>query len=89
MPYMKNGKRDYKTEYNKYHSRKKQIKNRSLRNQARKTYEDSHGDLPSTVDVDHRKPLSKGGGNAGGNLRAMSRHANRSFKRTKKGAIRG
>ena len=51
-------------------------------------YEDQHGDLPSTVDVDHRKPLSKGGSNAGSNLRAQSRAANRSFKRTRKGRMK-
>jgi 5-methylcytosine-specific restriction endonuclease McrA len=87
MPYMKNGKRDYKTEYNKYHSRKKQRVNRSLRNQARASYEARNGDLPASVDVDHRKPLSKGGSNSGRNLRVLSRSANRSFKRTRSGAI--
>lgn len=35
-------------------------------------------------DVDHRRPLDKGGSNARINLRVMSRHANRSFKRTRK-----
>lgn len=88
MPYMKNGKRDYKTEYNKYHKRAKQKKNRALRNAGRREYEERHGDLPSTTDVDHRKPLIKGGSNSVGNLRAQSRYANRSFKRDKRGGMK-
>lgn len=85
MPYMKNGKRDYKTEYNKYHSRPKQRKNRALRNAGRAMYEKAHGNLPTTTDVDHSRPLIKGGSNALANLRARSRHANRSFRRTRTG----
>ncbi len=84
---MKNGKRDYKTEYNKYHSRKKQIKNRAMRNSARRLYEKNKGNLPSTVDVDHTRPISKGGTNRGSNLRAVARSANRSFKRTRSGRV--
>jgi len=34
-------------------------------------------------DVDHKKPLVRGGGNAPSNLRSRSKHANRSFPRTK------
>lgn len=34
-------------------------------------------------DVDHKKPLVKGGGNDSSNLRAQSVHANRSFPRNK------
>lgn len=48
-------------------------------------YEAKNGPLPSTVDVDHARPIAKGGGNAAGNLRARSRSANRSFKRTSRG----
>ena len=88
MPYMRNGKRDYKTEYNKYHKRPKQRHNRSLRNQARREYEATNGNLPSSVDVDHRKPLIKGGSNSVTNLRARSRAANRSFRRTKAGHMK-
>lgn len=39
-------------------------------------------------DVDHAKPLSKGGGNGDGNLRVKSASANRSFARTSSGAIK-
>lgn len=39
-------------------------------------------------DVDHKAPLSKGGGNTPDNLRVKSASANRSFARTSKGAIK-
>ena len=87
MPYMKNGKRDYKTEYNKYHSRKKQKKNRALRNKAHATMERRLG-RDIKADVDHKRPLSKGGSNRASNLRIRSKSANRSFRRTRKGRIK-
>jgi hypothetical protein len=40
------------------------------------------------MDVDHRDPLSKGGSTADSNLRVESAHKNRSYARTKKGAIK-
>lgn len=84
---MKNGKRDYRTEYNRYHSRKREKIKRASRNAARREYEEKHGNLPASKDVDHIIPLSKGGTNSSRNIRAISRYINRSFKRTKKGAI--
>lgn len=39
-------------------------------------------------DVDHSKPLSKGGGNGRKNLRAKSPSANRSFPRNKDGSMK-
>ena len=72
------------SEYANYHSRPEQIKKRSLRNQARRTYEKAHGDLPSDMDVDHKKALSKGGDALSlRNLRATTDNANRSFARQK------
>ena len=79
----KNQTRDYKSEYKNYHGQSKQIKNRSLRNQARRMYETSHGDQPSSMDVDHRTPLIRGGRNDASNLRVVSRGSNRSFRRTR------
>jgi 5-methylcytosine-specific restriction endonuclease McrA len=35
-------------------------------------------------DVDHKKPLAKGGGNSRSNWRVTSKSENRSFKRTRK-----
>ena len=39
-------------------------------------------------DVDHKKALSKGGTNATSNLRVTTDNANRSFPRTKRGAMK-
>jgi 5-methylcytosine-specific restriction endonuclease McrA len=39
-------------------------------------------------DVDHKKPLSKGGGNGKSNLRVTSKNSNRSFARKKNGAMK-
>jgi hypothetical protein len=39
-------------------------------------------------DVDHKRPLSKGGGNGRGNLRAVDANKNRSYKRTKNAKIK-
>jgi len=52
-------KRDYKKEYRDYHSKPEQIKNRSARNKARRVMGLRPGD---PREVDHIKPLSKGGG---------------------------
>lgn len=71
-------KRDYKKEYANYHSKPEQVKNRAKRNKARSTMGLKVGDKR---EVDHKKPLSKGGSNKKANLRAVSRKTNR-----KKGA---
>lgn len=68
------GKRDYKKEYQNYHSKPEQRKNRSLRNQARRKMGLKVGD---PREVDHKKPLSKGGSNSKSNLRVVSRKTNR------------
>jgi hypothetical protein len=39
-------------------------------------------------DIDHKKPLSKGGANTESNFRIESEHANRSFPRTHTGALK-
>ena len=80
--------RDYKKEA-EYESAPEQIANRVARNRARRQYEKKHGDLPSNVEIDHVKPLSKGGSStSAGNLRAVPASANRSFSRTKTGALK-
>lgn len=76
--------RDYKREYALYQGTPEQIKNRSNRNKARRAYEKAHGNLPSDMDVDHKKALSKGGDPTKlSNLRATTDNANRSFARQK------
>ena len=82
-------KRNYRAEYDKYQGTPDQKKNRAKRNAARsqltKEGRVSKGD---GMDVDHKKPLSKGGSTAASNLRAVSKTVNRSFPRTKTGAIK-
>lgn len=67
-------KRNYKKEYEEYHSKPEQIKNRAARNAARRKMGLKVGD---PREVDHRKPLSKGGSNSKKNLRIVSRLINR------------
>jgi len=85
---MTNGKRDYKKQQ-AYDGKPSVVKDRAKRNAARRQLEKegvvSKGD---GKDVDHKKPLSKGGGTSRGNLRAVSKSSNRSFSRTKNGSMK-
>ena len=71
-------KRDYKKEYRDFHGKPKQIKLRNMRGRARKLMGLKVGD---PREVDHIRPLSRGGSNHKSNLKVVSRTANR-----KKGA---
>jgi len=70
--------RNYKQEYADYHGTGTQKKNRAARNGARATMASagkvSKGD---GKEVDHKKPLSKGGSKAKSNLRVVSKATNR------------
>lgn len=68
--------RNYKKEYARDHSSTKDKKNRAARNKAHK-----EEDPPPGYEVDHKKPLSKGGSNGDSNRRVVKRSTNR-----KKGA---
>ena len=73
----------------KYEDSPEQVANRVARNRARRQYEKKHGDLPSNIEIDHIKPLSRGGSStSASNLRAVPASANRSFSRTKTGALK-
>ena len=89
MPWMIHGKRDYKREYQLYQGTAKQRKQRSertvLRNKANKTGLMSAHD---GKDLDHIKPLSRGGSNTLANARAVSPGLNRSFRRNKDGSLK-
>lgn len=78
--------RDYKAEYRNYQGTEEQKKNRAKRNAARRELEDQgrvkKGD---GKDVDHKRPISKGGSNASSNLRVQSASNNRSYRRDSKG----
>lgn len=67
-------KRDYKKEYREYGGNPEHIKERSERNKARRMMGLKVGD---PREVDHIKPLSKGGSNSKRNLRIVSRKTNR------------
>jgi hypothetical protein len=83
--------RDYRAEYIQSDGTPARKKARAARNKARREMEAANGaaNIPANVDVDHIKPISKGGTTTKGNLRLRSAHANRSYKRTAKGAIAG
>lgn len=73
--------RDYKAEAARETPARQQA--RRDRMAARYAYEKEHGKLPTDVHVDHKKPISQGGaGRAAGNLRAIPKERNESFKRT-------
>jgi 5-methylcytosine-specific restriction endonuclease McrA len=82
-------KRNYAEEYAKYQGTPEQLHNQSERHKARRAYEKAHGKLPDNMDVDHIKPLSKGGNSTLlSNLRSATDNANRSFARTKDGKLK-
>lgn len=86
---MTGGKRDYKKEVAKYTSKPSVIKKRTEQNAARaaavKAGKAHKGD---GKDVDHIKPLSKGGSNAASNTRVVPAVQNRSFSRNKDGSLK-
>lgn len=71
-------KRNYREEYDDHQSSKKAKKHRAARNKARR-----HAIKAGTVEkgdgkeIDHKKPLSKGGSKGKKNTRVVSRKANR------------
>ena len=90
MPYMTNGKRDYKKEVAKYTSKPEVVKKRTEQNAARREMEKkglvSKGDGKA---VDHIKPLSKGGAPRDPkNLRVVPASENNSFSRNKDGTLK-
>ena len=75
MPYV-NKKRPYKKEYQQQKARKEQ-KRRNARERARYAM-DKEGVDRKGKDIDHKKPLSKGGSNKKSNLRLVKPSKNRS-----------
>ncbi len=82
-------KRDYKAEYANYDGTEAVKKKRAQRNKARRMLEREgvvhKGD---GKDVDHKKPLSKGGTTTRSNLKAVPASANRSYKRKSDGSMK-
>lgn len=91
MPFMKNGKRDYKRELQWEHTKKKnRVKDRAQRNAARATVAKAKGTTPKKIagDVGHKKAVSRGGSNGLANLFVQNPTSNRSFARNKDGSMR-
>lgn len=87
---MKDGKRDYRRERAEYHSRPDQMANNRKRKAARRELEKEGKVKPfDGKDVDHKKPLKKGGSNGKSNLRVQSASKNRSVAKTSKNRMRG
>ena len=88
MPRMKNGKRDYSQQrvYNATPAATaKRVANNSARAGAIKAGKAKVGD---GKDVDHIKPLSKGGSNKKSNLRVVPASVNRSFSRSSNSSLK-
>lgn len=86
MPFMTNGKRDYKKELEWEHKKKpSRSKDRAERNKARGMLGLPVGD---PRDAGHKKALSKGGKTTKSNLEPQSAKSNRSFSRNKDGSMK-
>ena len=91
MPFMTNGKRDYRREL-EWEKKKKpsRVKDRAQRNGARAKVAKAKGTTPTAIrgDVGHKKAVSKGGKNGLANLFIQNPSENRSFSRNKDGSMR-
>ena len=85
MPYV-NKARPYKKEYQQQVSRNEHPL-RMERQKARRAM-DANGVSRVGKDIDHKKPLSKGGTNAASNLRLVKPTTNRSFSRNSNHTVR-
>lgn len=85
MPYV-NKARPYKKEYEQQVARGEHPA-RMERQKARRAM-DAKGIDRTGKDIDHKKPLSKGGTNTAGNLRLVKPSSNRSFARNSDGSVK-
>ena len=91
MPSSENYVRDYSQEYKTQQARGENgtgsnsgsAKRHRARRKALKL-----GMVKAGQDLDHKKPISKGGSNDTSNLRARSPHANRSYPRNPDGSMK-
>jgi len=81
--------RDYAAEYRNYDGTPAVKKKRAQRNKARRMLErEGLVQKGDGKDVDHKRPLSKGGTTTRSNLTVRSASANRSYKRKADGSIK-
>lgn len=86
MPFMTDGKRDYKKELEWENERARhRLKDRVMRHAARRAEERKLGDLPPSKHVDHVKPLIEGGSNKPSNWRVVSAKTNLAKEARRKG----
>lgn len=91
MPFMTNGRRDYKKELNwEKKNKPNRVKDRAQRNGARAEVAKKNGVKPTSLagDVGHKKAIGRGGKNTLSNLFVQNPGQNRSFARTSKGAMK-
>lgn len=89
MPYMTNGKRDYKKENEKYKSRPDQVKKREERNAARQAaIKAGKVHVGDGTSIDHIVPLSKHGSLSKSNQRIVPVEVNSSFERNPDGSVK-
>lgn len=75
-------KRNYEVEYQTYHAKPEQKKNRAQRNAARRELmAEGRVHKGDGKDVDHKKPIRAGGSNAKSNLRVTSVSKNRGWRK--------
>jgi len=89
VPYMTNGKRNYKKEdeWDKNHPGR--TEDRAERHKARAmAVKEGKAHKGDGKDVDHKTPLSKGGKTEKSNLRVVSASENRSFSRNSDGSLK-
>lgn len=90
MPFMKDGKRNYKAELQwEKENKPERVRHRAQRNAARSLLQ-KEGKVKKGdgKDVDHKVSISMGGDNKRSNLRVRSSSANRSVARNKDGSIK-
>ena len=70
---------DYKKAYKKYHSSKKAKKERAQRNRIGRMLKSNGVEIPKDHEIDHKIPISQGGGNDISNIRIIPRSKNRAL----------
>ena len=81
--------RNYRAEYDNYHAQPQAKLDRAQRNKARSLLaKDGVVHKGDGKDVDHTKPLSKGGASTRSNLQVKTASKNRSFKRNSDGSMK-